>query len=314
MSRSSTRQANSVGPASDQPDTGFGVSEFPSNGPVSQTAGLIVRIFEKLRLRGAPTLLVLLSKVPHLRRSLAVVRVGHRRIVFPAFDPYWSRYLWASAPYERDVEEIFRKIGRGRILVDCGANIGYWSVRASDFGIKQVVAIEANRELVPLLRENFRLNGIHGTVHHAAVYSISGQDLFLDHTAAHAQGGIGECGMPVRSITIMDAVKDVAPGQELVVKLDVEGAEIPAFEGAHGLEDAIFVYEDFVRYDMVVTRYLLGRRMAIFGVAPPGIQRRITTPEEALAFSLEFATRGGPSNLVACSTQKAPEVERELSR
>ena len=284
------------------------------NSAAATLAGTFVRTFERCSLRGAPTILKQLSKIPGLRRTMASTRLsGGETIVFPAFDAYWCRFIWANAPYERDVEHIFRMLGQGRALIDAGANIGYWSVRAREFGFVEVIAIEANRELIPILEANFSLNAIPGRVHHAAVYSISGEKLFLDHTEAHAQAGIGERGMPVTSITIADAVKHVPPQQEIVVKLDVEGAEIPALEGAGQVERAIFVYEDFLRHDMVVSRYLLEHGFAIFGVTSAGESKCLTTAQEASAFAAATAAPGGPSNLIACRRNQAEGLRRELA-
>lgn len=279
----------------------------------AKVAGMIVSTFEALHLRGAPTIFRLLSKIPMLKRVTATRRLGSHRITFPAYDAYWSRHLWAAAPYERDVEQIFRTVGNGRVLIDCGANIGFWSIRARDFGFVQVVAIEANRDLVPFLRENFRMNDIKGEVIHAAVYSVSGEDLFLDHTVAHAQGGIGARGMPVKSIAIADVMNTLPADHEVVVKLDVEGAEIAAIEGIESFDQVILVYEDFPRHGMRVTDHLIGYGFEIFGVASNGRAARLKTVDEALAFNASTAaSRGGPSNLVACIAARSERLEAQL--
>lgn len=276
-------------------------------------AGALVRGFERQDIRGAPSLLRLLSKAPSLRRALATVKLPHgQAITFPAFDAYWCRYLWASVPYERDVEQIFRKLGRGRVLVDCGANIGYWSVRAGEFGFTRVVAVEANEALLPLLRQNLSANAAESTLLHAAVYSASGETLFLDRVQMHACAGIGDKGLPVTSVALADLVRDIPPGQEIVAKLDVEGAEIAAIEGADGRAGIIFVYEDFAQHRMPVTRHLLDRGMAVFGVAPDGRCGRLASADEAVAFNAATAGRRAPSNLVACAPEQAAAIEAEL--
>ena len=284
------------------------------DGALASLARSLVRSLEALHLRGAPTLLLQLCKMPRLRRAIAVAPLGMRKIVFPAFDAYWGRHLWAGAAYEPDVEQIFRKLGAGRALIDCGANIGYWSVRSPEFGFTCAVAVEANQELVPFLSENFRLNRIPGRAVHAAVYSSSGKQLYLGGTNAHAQGAIASQGMPVTSVTIADLCKDVAAPRGIVAKLDVEGAEIDALDGAGDVADIIFVYEDFVQHGMRVTGELLRRKMSIFGVSPEGLSRRISSVEDAIAFNRETATCGAPSNRVACSPAKLGEVQQDLTR
>jgi FkbM family methyltransferase len=291
----------------------FANTRRSSNGPLAILAGGLVRAFEALSIRGAPTLLAFASKVPTIGNVTATADVGGHRITFPAFDQFWCRYLWAGVPYERDVEQIFRKLGKGRALIDCGANIGFWSIRAHDFGFTQVVAVEANRELIPLLSHNLEANGIKGRALHAAIYSSSGENLLLGKTDAHAQGSIGSAGMPVTSITIADIAKDFPAGQEIVAKLDVEGAEVAAMEGAKGVNNVIFIYEDFPKHGMRVTEHVLGQGLAVFGVAPSGETQRITSLDQAFAFNAATATWKGPSNLVACRPEQAPKVERQLA-
>jgi FkbM family methyltransferase len=281
------------------------------NSAVASLAGRIVRTLEFFSLRGAPTLLRLLDKIPLFHDAMATAPLGNNRMNFHAFDAYWCRYLWAGVPFEGDVAQIFRKLGKGSVLIDCGANIGYWSVRAPEFGFTHVVAVEANRELIPVLRNNLELNGVPSEVIHAAIYSTSGEQLFLDRTAAHAEGALGEKGMPVTSITIADIIEQHR-GSEILAKLDVEGAELAAIEGASGVDRITFVYEDFPREGMRVTDELLRRGFKVFGVAPSGEIRSIADAGDALAFNTRFAIPRWPSNLVACRPERGEWLERKL--
>jgi len=282
------------------------------NSAVAIIGGIVVRALELCSLRGAPTLFTILAKVPTFGRMQAIVRLGNGVITFPAFDGYWCRYLWAGAAFEQDVAQTFAKLGKDAVLIDCGANIGYWSVRAAEFGFREVVAVEANASLIPMLRKNFELNAIPGEVLHAAIYSKAGEHLFLDRTAAHVQGSLGKKGMPVISTTITEIVASRAVNRQFVAKLDVEGAEVAAIDGASGVDRITFVYEDFPRHGMRVTEELLRRGYAVFGVAPSGECRRIGSVEEAIRFNADFTIPRIPSNLVACRPDRADWLERKL--
>jgi len=239
-------------------------------------AETLTRTFETLGIRGAPTLLRQMSRAFGDKLATVTLPSGER-ITFPAFDPYWSRYLYAGVPYEQDVEALFRHFGKGRVLIDCGANIGYWSVRHKEF-FTGAIAIEANPKLLPILRLNTP------DVIHAAVHSKSGETVMLGGDGAGARIiGTGsemakkvfrlspfgkvrqvdyaepETGVPVKTLALNDL--DCGP---CLVKLDVEGCEIPAIEGADKL-DAIFVLEDFPSRGGEVTRYLLSRGFGLFG-------------------------------------------------
>lgn len=215
---------------------------------------------ERAGLRGAPTLLKHLSKVGSLNERIATVTLPTgQQISFPAYDAYWCRYLYANAPYESDVAALFRRFGKGRVLVDCGANIGYWSARHRDFGFTRAIAIEPNPKLLRFLRMNFS-----GEIRDEAVYSVSGETLMFSGDGAQGHVGEGHIGVvgtpyPVRSL----ALKDLEIDGPALVKLDVEGAEIPAIEGAAGM-DAIFVVEDFPTRGARVMHYLLERDFKLF--------------------------------------------------
>lgn len=246
-------------------------------------ARAITCAFERLQIRGAPTLLRLLSRTPLAKRTATCALPGGVQLCFPRFDSYWARYLYAGVPYEPEVERILRQFSPGRTLIDCGANIGYWSARHRELGFVDAVAIEANPRLVPFLKRNHR-----GRVVEAAVHSTSGETLrFAGEGAA---GGIAAHGQPVVSI----ALKDLGIVGPALVKLDVEGAEIAAFEGARGL-DAIFVYEDWPRSGMPVTRYALEKGYTVRGFD----ETPIRSVDDALAFNARTQPVYGPSNFLA---------------
>ena len=242
--------------------------------------GALTWTMEGAGLRGAPTILGKLSRVAPFKDKVATVTLpGGQRISFPAYDGYWCRYLYAGKPYEPDVERIFRELGKGRLLVDCGANIGYWSVRHKEFGFTNSIAIEANPKLVRFLRMNFS-----GPIHHKAVHARSGETL---HFAGDgAVGHVADAGIPVETI----ALRDLAIDGPALVKLDVEGAEIATIDGLGDL-DCILVYEDFPRQGMKVTRYLLERGWRLFDQS----MQPINSVEQVSA----DLGRGIPLNLVA---------------
>lgn len=244
-------------------------------------------------MRGAPTLLRYLSRVPSFNNRTATATLpSGESLSFPAYDHYWCRYLYAGRVYEPDVERIFRRLGKGRVLIDCGANIGYWSVRHREFGFTQSIAIEANPRLIPFLERNYA-----GPVHHAAVHSRSGETLLLGGDGA--VGRVGPAGVPVQTLALADLGIDGAA----LVKLDVEGSEIRAIEGL-GEMRAILVYEDFPRQGMKVTRHLLDRGWKIFN-------DRMEAIESVEAVSADLG-KGIPRNLIAARGEDADRCAATL--
>src|SRR5205085_2625120 len=99
-----------------------------------------------------------------------------------------------------------------------------------------------------------------------------------------------ETGKPVRTI----ALADLGISGPALVKLDVEGSEVAAIEGAGSL-DAVYVYEDWPRSGMPVTRWLLeeGFKVSGFDLTP------IRDLSDAFAFNRRTTQSYGPSNLIA---------------
>ena len=283
----------------------------------STAARTIVRAFERLGLRGAPTLFGLVSRLPGAASSLSRVELpGGGRIRFATFDPYWARYLWGGEPYEPDVELILRRLGAipGKLLVDCGANIGYWTVRASEpeFGVERAVAVEANPRLIPLLTDNVRSNRIPCEIVHAAIAEEEGRTVLLGHTEHHAVASVGSSGIPVPTVSLAGLIaRHRRGGQPVVVKLDVEGSEIAAMRGAPaaGDVDVVYVVEDWPRSGMTVVAYLLEAGFAVVGVDPQARAERISSVEEAIAFNRRTTRVYQPSNFIAC---RADGLERVL--
>jgi FkbM family methyltransferase len=190
--------------------------------------------------------------------GVATVDLGGPRLRVRLADGYWTKMLIGDS-YEPMVYELLeRELGPDVSLVDCGANIGYWSVLASSRWGAPVVAVEASSESYKQLLENNRLNGDRFTAVRAAIWSRDGETLRLvTHDRRHAGSSvvnrrerIGERGYNVEhveTVTVDGLVDRYVARPKIVLKLDVEGAESEALKGAeHTLSelDTTLVYED----------------------------------------------------------------------
>jgi FkbM family methyltransferase len=177
-------------------------------------------------------------------------------------DRYWTRWLIDGFTYEDEIAKVLDRIlGPQSLFIDCGANNGYWSLyAASRIGLNgRVVAIEAGEENFRRLLENMELNRGSFQAMRKAIFSQSDLNLqFRTHGLWHAsntcvydardtQSG-GYVLESVASITIDDVFKEIFFNQlgEVVIKIDVEGAEIAALRGAEKLiaDGALVIYED----------------------------------------------------------------------
>lgn len=238
-----------------------------------------------------------------------------RKIRFPSFDPYWARYLWGGESYERDVELILRHLDAipDKLLIDCGANIGYWTVRGSEteFGFRKILAVEANPHLIPLLSENLRLNHIAGEIIHAAIAEEEGRIVLLGGTDQHAVASVGGSGIPVPTVSLAGLIGRYRTLERtVVVKLDVEGSEISALRGAPkgGDFDLYYIAEDWPCSGMPVVQFLLELDHAVIGVGSDGRAEQIRSVEEAIGFNRRTTNVYGPSNFLACDAARAGKL------
>ncbi len=174
-------------------------------------------------------------------------------------DGYWTKLLW-SREYEPDVGEILaRSLEPGTAFVDCGANIGYWSVIASREHKASVVAIEPAQQTFERLSENHALNHGSFSLVRAALWSTNGgTQTLVSHAKHHAGASVvhrreranapGYTVEEVECRSLDSLVEEFFPGADrIVLKLDVEGAEAKVLEGGRQLfarRDVLILYED----------------------------------------------------------------------
>ncbi len=180
-------------------------------------------------------------------------------------DGYWTRFALWRAPYEPEVAAVLRAAaGAAPLFCDLGANKGYWTTRAAPL-FDHVIAVEASNATFAALQANAgHLPNV--TLHRAAIHGRSGNTLeFVNTHLSHASARLAGDGPTraqdhVETVTTL-AVDDLVPaGQPALIKLDVEGAEIAAIDGAaRALKDgAVLIYEDHGNDpDCTVSAYLL---------------------------------------------------------
>lgn len=211
------------------------------------------------------------------QRDIVVKLNADARFAFPFCDQYWSRILNNRYDYEEEIETFLRSVADIRYtFVDCGANFGYWSVLASSepFGRQTVLAIEASPDNAARLALNAGLNGNRYRCMNAAVGGNGGgfvgvagrkHEAFWTYEANDDEHGA------VRRVSLDGVLgSDLDAQAPTVIKLDVEGVEIEAIEGAKTLlsGNSLLICEDHGSdRTHAVSRYLMneaGLRLYIF--------------------------------------------------
>jgi FkbM family methyltransferase len=169
--------------------------------------------------------------------------------------------------YERQLSAMLRERGnRGGLLVDVGANWGYFTLvwAAANPG-NRVLAIEASPRNEAPLRDNVARNGLGGRVQVLAVAAGAAKGFVEFDPGPDGQTGWG--GISAKrddgSVRIKAAPLDeLCAGEEkiAVLKIDVEGAEAIVLAGARRLLQERRIGEVFLE--------LNESRMAELGIAP----------------------------------------------
>ncbi len=242
---------------------------------------LYARATRRWHKRGLGRATWLLGRLFHEENSAVLERNGGWLRV-PLNDGYWTCLLDPKHRYESELDFVVELlVGPDTNFLDCGANVGYWSIMAQHRA-RKVVAVEASPYTFRRLEDNLALNGGKVVSVHAAIWSDDAQTLeVVSHRRLHVDGSvvegrenIGRPGFtvePVPSISIDSLVaRYCAPGR-VVVKLDVEGAELQAIEGAKRTireRPLAFLYEDHGRdMDCSVSAYLLDSGYCLYALS-----------------------------------------------
>jgi FkbM family methyltransferase len=218
-----------------------------------------------------------------------VVEAAHDiRLRLALHDAFWTSVL-LQGEYEPDVEWLLAKLASSPTLfLDGGANIGWWSLVAEKRFGWNAVAVEPATHLAGAIRANRRLNDSRFDIVRKALWKCDDKSLrFQTDSARHGAGHLTDVAgyIPDHRLHLAEAVETVTvdtlvrqwraqhPGPvQVVIKLDVEGAETEALMGAaQALGDGAFVvYEDHgadaackatqAAFDLGLTVFALGRR------------------------------------------------------
>ena len=215
-----------------------------------------------LRLRGGLTLSRWLQRFVGDYAAPLTAEAGRDiRLSFPGFDRYWMRVFFRNDAYEPELYHWFRRLARPGdfALIDGGANIGFWSalLTSAEFGVARAVAVEASPTTYAELCRTAALCGGRFATEHRALTAAPGPVRF-EQGVAHASRHI--IAAPDRApdapasqtVTVEGTTIDALVARYgfdpafLLVKLDVEGAELASITGGAAAlaGGAIFLYED----------------------------------------------------------------------
>lgn len=251
--------------------------------------------------RGIGTISRYLGKSPFDAGNHVVVPLFKRsRINIFLADYYWSRLLFSDFVYEPEVARVLaRHLDPGCVFLDLGANVGYWSIFASETITEpdHILAVEASRSTFDRLRGNAAINGNTFTTQQAAVTERTGESISFVTEKGHAAARITEAGEHFDSGQRIETVTTVSidtlverlkleDTNRIVIKLDVEGAEVAALKGAAQTlrrENLLLIYEDHGSDpDCAVSRFVIEELgLAVYMVEDFGPARAVALADIA---------------------------------
>jgi FkbM family methyltransferase len=168
-------------------------------------------------------------RLPH--RTRRVRHFGRDLLVDPS--ELHGFYLYYEQEYDDPIFHfLLERLPSFRWAIDLGANIGIYTTFLA-LHCEQVDAFEPEKQVLPRLQENLRLNGIRNvTIHEKCVSDVPGEVLFVPPSRQNqGVGRVGEGGVPVDSTTL-DVFLARSEQRPLFIKMDIEGGEWLAVRGA----------------------------------------------------------------------------------
>jgi FkbM family methyltransferase len=191
------------------------------------------------------------------RESMTVIKKGGWNFCFPSRDYYWNRLLDSRWHYEPEIDFLLKRLSESPfVFVDLGANYGYWSSRVGGgvYGHRRVIAVEPSDQCFEILARN--VSGLKVSLHKRAIDTKSGEKIIIygDRHAGFSvnrdwHGASRQTVNEVESVSIDDLLRAEgvnAAETPVIVKLDVEGAELRALAGARQtvVGQSLFVVEE----------------------------------------------------------------------
>ena len=157
-----------------------------------------------------------------------------------------STWIIRDGVWEAFVADVLLKHASGGVFVDCGANMGYYTILLGP-RFQQIFSFEPNPVLCAILRENVMINALSSKCHvfQSALGSAKSSATLVAEERTSGGGHVvhgraSNAGADPASHQIaVERLDDVLPQdtQVDVMKVDVEGTEPDLFEGAWSVID-----------------------------------------------------------------------------
>lgn len=136
--------------------------------------------------------------------------------------------------FEENVYQTEAKDVEGGIVLDIGANVGMFSIRASLLGAKQVISYEPEEENGEIFKKNIKANGIENIDLRQFAVSSKNEtiEIYKSQAASKRVEYVGETNCPKQTVKAISINDILDPLEEIaVLKIDCEWSEYDIFAG-----------------------------------------------------------------------------------
>ncbi|AGB04670.1 methyltransferase, FkbM family [Aciduliprofundum sp. MAR08-339] len=163
-----------------------------------------------------------LRDITHCGWKIVDVRKG--RVYVKKEDIKIGAYPIQLSVLKESLEEYYRVFDySNKVILDVGGYIGYSSVLFSKWGARKVIIYEAQKENIPIIRENLRLNKVNGEVYNFAVADKDGEiELKYENLGTTTVGLKGNNKYMIRGISV---TRVISKEKIDIAKFDCEGCE-----------------------------------------------------------------------------------------
>jgi FkbM family methyltransferase len=161
---------------------------------------------------------------------------GGARVLCDLSIPY-EAMVWLEREEQKDLRLLCLLLGAGQTFVDCGANIGIWTLVASSAvgPTGEVHAFEPNPHTFEKLSSNVLLSGMNPKLYNRPLGHVAAEFLFECHKSHNISSIVAEDGDNVISVSAV-TLDSILVGKHVDgMKIDVEGFEMNVLQGSENI-------------------------------------------------------------------------------